>query len=93
MCLCNGVKEDGEVPTLDQQLCLGVSGGSVRAMGGEGEKPNRTNLLEACLIVTEFPAGVTLKKSSTGRELRCSEKNIEWINMRGRARCVLRDRV
>ena len=37
----------------------GLEEGRVEA--GGGEKPSQTNPSEACLIVTEFPAGVTLK--------------------------------
>lgn len=45
----------------EEQPSLGVSGGSVSADREGGEKSSQTNPSEACLIVTEFPVGVTLK--------------------------------
>lgn len=43
---------------------LGVSGGSVTGDREDREKSSQTNPSEGCLIVTEFPAGVTLKKTT-----------------------------
>lgn len=57
----------------EEQPGIGVSGGSVSGDREDREKSSQTNPLEACKIVTEFPAGVTLKKPCTGSELRCSE--------------------
>lgn len=46
----------------EEEPSLGVSGDSVSGdRKGGVEKSSQTNLSEACLIVTEFPAGVTLK--------------------------------
>lgn len=45
----------------EEQPRLGVSGGSGSGDREGGEKPRQTNPSEACLIVTEFPADMTLK--------------------------------
>lgn len=49
----------------EEQPSLRVSEGRVSGEreeeGGGGGLPGQTNPSEACLIVTEFPAGVTLK--------------------------------
>lgn len=53
-------KGEGIGVSPEEQPSLWVSGDSVSGDVG-GEKPGQTNPSEACLIVTEFPAGMTLK--------------------------------
>lgn len=77
----------------EEQPGLAVSGGSVIGDREDREKSSQTNPSEGCLIVTEFPAGVTLKNHPQ-EESWDVRKTFSGSICRGELRlaeCVLRD--